>query len=303
MSIQTAIRTLNTMLIRAGRVYAHLSADGISRIDSIFSSTQSVPPVPHFSSTQSVPPVPTFSSTQSVPSTQSEWRRIPGFSRHEATSDGRIRHRTTKMELKGGTRSSGVRFLCMTDDSRKNRCVLRKRIIAMTFLPNDSPVTKTCVWQRNRDQLDCSVKNLEWVTRSMVNKRKVSSGAGDGLDLLHTNLDLKNEEWRDIPVSLTGGKTGYRVSTLGRIKRPRGVLAKVTLLKSGYTIVSLDGKTRLAHRVVATVFLDNPEGKRSVNHINGDKKDNRVCNLEWCTQSENVRHAYDTGLNRGRGSL
>jgi len=54
------------------------------------------------------------------------------------------------------------------------------------------------------------------------------------------------------------------------------------------------------HRLVAEAFIPNPDCKPQVNHLNGDKADNHVENLEWVTGSENTSHAYRTGLTQGR---
>lgn len=82
----------------------------------------------------------------------------------------------------------------------------------------------------------------------------------------------------------------------------------------GYYKISLRKNKNLyhnyIHRIVAETFIPNPENKKTVNHINGIKTDNRVENLEWMTYSENNKHSFDTGLkkptrkpiNRGQNS-
>ena len=93
----------------------------------------------------------------------------------------------------------------------------------------------------------------------------------------------------------------YEVSTLGNVRNiGSGRVLRPIKTKNGYLQVNLckDGKhfMRYVHRLIASVFIPNPDNKPCVNHIDGDKHNNRVENLEWCSHSENMKHAFKTGL-------
>ena len=101
--------------------------------------------------------------------------------------------------------------------------------------------------------------------------------------------------------------SNYGVSPCGGVKNLKtGRVLKPYQEPSGYLQVQLskgDGvfKGFRIHRLVATVFIDNPHNLEMVNHIDGDKSNNFKDNLEWCSALHNVRHAIEAGLNNNRG--
>ena len=94
----------------------------------------------------------------------------------------------------------------------------------------------------------------------------------------------------------------YTVSTDGIIMGQNAEKAQ-THGKNGYKYVTVyannTSKKLYVHRLMAELYIPNPENKRTVNHIDGDKHNNNLSNLEWHTDSENIQHAYDNGLNHG----
>jgi len=127
----------------------------------------------------------------------------------------------------------------------------------------------------------------------------------------------EKEIWKDVP----GYEGYYKVSNLGNVKsldrivpHPRwgrqfwkGRIIKSSLDKYGYPRLSLrkynKAKFFTIHRLVAVSFIPNLENKPQVNHRDGNKTNNNVINLEWVSEKENVNHAYDTGLHRGRRGI
>lgn len=87
----------------------------------------------------------------------------------------------------------------------------------------------------------------------------------------------------------------YEVSDYGRVRHDGRVLSG-SVHEDGYIYITIRGKQYPKHKVVAEVFVPNPDNKPFVNHIDGNKQNCTAFNLEWCTQSENVKHAHDNCL-------
>ena len=125
--------------------------------------------------------------------------------------------------------------------------------------------------------------------------------------------EITNSTWKPIK----GYEGLYEVSDKGQVRsldriNHRGTKYKGRILRNrntpnGYYAVMLSKngieKIYTVHRLVATTFIPNPENKEEINHKDGNKKKNILENLEWVTRSENVKHAYKTGLNpSGKGA-
>ncbi len=118
------------------------------------------------------------------------------------------------------------------------------------------------------------------------------------------------EKWSPV----VGWESLYEVSSRGRVRSLdrvvknypdctrvwRGRYLKATPSNAGYPIISMSNsglvKNRMVHQLVAASFIPNTHNKPHINHKDGDKTNNNMENLEWCTHKENMQHGFATGL-------
>lgn len=115
-----------------------------------------------------------------------------------------------------------------------------------------------------------------------------------------TDKERLEETWKRI-----NGYEEYEISNLGRVKsfkRDRKGKIMKPKFSGEYLAVTLcaDGQQerKTIHRLVAEHFIPNPKNKPQVNHIDGNKLNNKACNLEWVDNSENLKHAHDIGIKK-----
>jgi len=179
--------------------------------------------------------------------------------------------------------------LIITTNKNKPICRIDKN--TCEILETYNSIEDAAIWAFNNELTQNTHNGRNAIGNCISGLSKISYGFKWSLEPQVEYLE--GEIWKQVPNTI---KT-YWVSNLGRFKNSSGIIlvnSKPTV--SGYISVGIDNVTYRLHRIVALTFIENPENKEQVNHIDGIKTNNAVSNLEWVTNQENQIHKFKTGL-------
>ncbi len=165
-----------------------------------------------------------------------------------------------------------------------------------------------------REVIQCSLDGQEICRYSSVKKASEAIGCFQGsisracsgrrktLGKFIWKYASKKEAWNVLPDELWKYYPKddlYLISSKGRVyTRKHNCIMSLRQPTDGYVVAKINCKVTYVHKLVAVTFLSNPHNLPQVNHIDGNKMNNCIDNLEWISQSDNIRHAYRIGLNQ-----
>jgi len=200
------------------------------------------------------------------------------------TSDGNICNSKAKIIKPYTEKKNEYKKISLRNGDGKTNFFVH-RLVAEAYIEN--PDNYKFIRHIDGDVGNNHPRNLMWVRTLYESK----------IGNIHTLPEDK--EFKAIP-----SFPGYFVTSEGEVYSLKTGKYRNTCENNGYIQVTLSKNAEQyrtgVHRLVAAAYLEKPEGCEYVNHKNGIKTDNRVENLEWCTKSHDVKHAYETKLNPGR---
>lgn len=201
------------------------------------------------------------------------------------SDNGEIKNIKTDKILKGTVRN-GYQMVKLTVNEIKKDYLVH-RLVAITFLEN--PLNLPQVNHKDRNKLNNSVSNLEWVSiqDNMLHRSENLTGQRKQVKKQIITLD---HHWRQYEGS------NYWVSDKGECYnlQTKHLLSPIKSGEYYKYCFSINGKksSALIHKLVYSLFKDDYSEEKQINHIDGDKKNNALSNLELVTSQQNVLHSY-----------
>ena len=143
------------------------------------------------------------------------------------------------------------------------------------------------VYDKYKDMAVKVVNNK--VTLVGMNNKQYAYNIGKLIDMTFSDLDLT--QYEDVK-----GHPGYKINKNGSLYNTKSKRFISTKIKHGYMRYNVDWKRRFVHEVLADQFIPNPNNFDTIDHIDCNKLNNSLSNLEWVDREENKRRAYDNGL-------
>lgn len=259
------------------------------------------------------------------------WKTIIKYDNYEISSFGRIRNKKTGHIKTTSENSSGYYEVTLWKNNKNTKLSVR-RLVSENFLKNekDKKFLINIDGNKENNKLNnlifsdtCDTYNIRidhkieqhdefgliniWdsfkniisimdITYKELNNSCVKNEKACGFYWrIYIESDIEGEIWKSAPYF----DEKYEVSNKGRIRnRKTQRHLSLHVKNDGYVIVSLkDKNSYIVHRMVGKLFINkNNEEQNEINHIDGNKQNNKVENLEWCTRKENMQHAFDNGL-------
>jgi hypothetical protein len=171
------------------------------------------------------------------------------------------------------------------------KAIWRLELNTLEKLEKYQSTTEAVKWiKQNNLTISSNELNLRQCLINVSNGKTKSAYGYKWLYEETENDYFENEIWKEISIN------NYFVSNYGRVKNNKGKICKLKSNAHGYIKISINNKAYSIHRLVAFAFIPNNENKEFVNHIDGNKTNNNLKNLEWATCLENNIHKINSGL-------
>lgn len=217
------------------------------------------------------------------------WKTIhKPYDKYAISNTGSCKNIMTNVILSEKNIKTGYVKYSLYDNQMKRKALLAHRLVYFSFNPETD--CNFFIDHINRDRLNNSLNNLQALNAKDHGIKTGKSRIGLKRKKFLSPVVEEGEIWRPVPFD-----PYVYVSNNGKVKHRKGHITYGSLDLLGYLNVNLKGKLIRVHRLVALTFLPKIDGCNIVNHIDENKTNNNILNLEWTTHAKNAKHSSTTG--------